>query len=67
MIQRAIYLRDGQPRGVTFGGDLVDTAAFVELWERMAKCTVIAVVPARQEREVLARKNLRTQAWQVEP
>ncbi len=48
MIQRAIYIRDGLPRGVTFAGDLADTPRFLEIWEEVTGCPVLCVRPARK-------------------
>lgn len=41
MLHRITYLRDGQPRSVTFAGDLAEAAEFEALWERVTKCPVL--------------------------
>lgn len=45
MTQRLTYLRDGAPRSVTFGGDLAQTAEFVEIWEGVTGCLVLTCKP----------------------
>lgn len=46
MLHRLTYIRDGQPRGVTFAGaDLVEALEFAELWERVTRCPVLTIKP----------------------
>lgn len=51
MLHRITYLRNGQPRSVTFAGDLAEAAEFEALWERITKCPVLT-------RKIVARRRL---------
>ena len=48
MIYRITYIRDGQPRGVTFSGaDFVEALQFADLWEHMTRCIVLTIKPVQ--------------------